>query len=155
MSISMLHVHLHAAFPFPCCMSMPMLHVHVHAAFPCPCCMSMSMLHVYVHVACSCSFCMTSTCCVLSGYLGKISVKEVSISPAKPAKLALALPFKNSRRFTAGYFYKENCSSETNLAVLKTGDIGSGRFSKARGAAPRHLLPNRREGVKLPGFEEL
>jgi hypothetical protein len=98
---------------------------------------------------------MTSTCCVLSGYLGEISVKEVSISPAKPSKLALAPPFKNSRRFTAGYFYKENCSSETNLAVLKTGKIGPGQSSKARGAALKHLLPNRREGFKLPGFEEL
>jgi hypothetical protein len=48
--------------PCSCCMSVSMLHVRVHAACPCPCCMSVSMLHVYVyvhvHAACSCPCCM-------------------------------------------------------------------------------------------------
>jgi hypothetical protein len=53
MSVSMLHVHVHAVRPCPYWMpmSLSMLHVHVHAACSCLCCMSMSqsmfMLRVY------------------------------------------------------------------------------------------------------------
>jgi hypothetical protein len=37
-----------------------------------------------------------------------------------------------------------------NLAVLKTGEIGPGQFSKAlKSAAYRNLLPNRSEGFEL------
>ncbi len=42
-----------AACPYLCpnCKSMSMLHIHVHAACPCPYCRSMSMLLVHVHAA--------------------------------------------------------------------------------------------------------
>jgi hypothetical protein len=78
-------VQVHAAWPKPCCVSMSMLHVHVHAArpcpysMPCPCFMfmsmlhfismlhsmsrlhSVSMLHSYVNVSCPC-LCPLHTC---------------------------------------------------------------------------------------------
>jgi hypothetical protein len=41
------------------------------------------------------------------------------------------------------------------LAGLKTGQISPGRFSKAFGKAPRNLLSNRSEGLKLADFEKL
>ncbi len=61
--VNVLHVHVNAARPCPCCMPMfmPMLYAHVHTAHPsiccmfmsmlrlCICCMSMSLLHVHVH----------------------------------------------------------------------------------------------------------
>jgi hypothetical protein len=65
MSVSILHVRVHAACPCSCrspcpnCMSVFMLHVHVHAACPCSCCISMFMLHAHVHAACPCSCCMS------------------------------------------------------------------------------------------------
>jgi hypothetical protein len=45
---------------------------------------------------------------------------EFAKSFPKPAKLALAR-----------FFLKENGSSETHLAGLKTGEFGPGRFSEA------------------------
>jgi hypothetical protein len=42
------HVHVHAEYPCPFCMTQYMLHVQVDAAYLSTCCMSMSMLHVYV-----------------------------------------------------------------------------------------------------------
>ncbi len=59
--LSMLHVHVHATYPCPCCTSMSMLHDNVHAAclFPCPCCMVMSILHVRVRAAWPCSCCLS------------------------------------------------------------------------------------------------
>jgi hypothetical protein len=53
-AMSMLHVHLHVACPYPCCLSMSMLHaqymLRVHVYTPCLClCMSTSLLHVSVH----------------------------------------------------------------------------------------------------------
>jgi hypothetical protein len=53
----------------------------------------------------------------------------------------------------AAPFSKSNCSSETNLTDLKTGEIGPGRFSKALGEALRNLSSNRREEFKLAGFK--
>jgi hypothetical protein len=58
MSVSMLHVCVHAACPCPCYMSKSVLHVHVRAACSCPCCMSMSMLQVHVYAACPFPCCM-------------------------------------------------------------------------------------------------
>jgi hypothetical protein len=55
-----------------------------------------------------------------------------------------------SCRQCAASFSKENCSSETNLTVLKTGEIAPASFSKALGAALRNLLPNRSEGFNSP-----
>jgi hypothetical protein len=65
-AMSMLHVHVHAAYSCPCylvhvhapCLcpcSMPMsiLHCHVHAECPRPCCMFTSMLHVHVNAPCA------------------------------------------------------------------------------------------------------
>ncbi len=51
MSMSLLHVPVHAAYPCPCCMTHYMLCVLDHAAFPCLCSISMSILHVHVSVA--------------------------------------------------------------------------------------------------------
>jgi hypothetical protein len=45
-------------------------------------------------------------------------------------------------------------SSATNLVVLKTGEIGPGRFSKAFGATQINMLPNRGEGFELVSFEK-
>ncbi len=74
--MSILHVHVIAAYPCRCYMSMSVLHVHVTAACPCGCCMSLSMqhdhfnaapgrcfismieLHVHGRAACPC-FCMS------------------------------------------------------------------------------------------------
>jgi hypothetical protein len=65
--MSMLHVTVHAACPFPCCMPMSILnsHVHicglharVHAASLCPCRTIISILHVRVHAVCPCPCCM-------------------------------------------------------------------------------------------------
>jgi hypothetical protein len=70
--MSVLHVHVRAACPRPCCSPRPrrsprpccMSNCHC----PCPCCtsdiqcsfcMSMSMLYTYVHAACLCPCCMT------------------------------------------------------------------------------------------------
>ncbi len=76
-SMSMLHAHIYAACPRPCCMSsacwmstsvlhvLSTLHVHVQAASPClcyvrvpvactrPCGMSMSMLHTHICTCCT------------------------------------------------------------------------------------------------------
>ncbi len=66
-------------------------------------------------------------------------------------KLALA-GFKKWRELCIGCS-KKNCSPEKNQAVLETGKIGPGRFSKALGAASVDLLPNSSEGFELNGFE--
>ncbi len=56
--LSLLHVHVDAAYPFWCwmsrssCMSMSILYAQCDVACPCPCCISMFMLHVQVHAAC-------------------------------------------------------------------------------------------------------
>ncbi len=58
MSVSVLCIHGHAAYPCPCpcpssfCMYMSKLHIHVHGLRQCPCCMFMfmSMLYVHMHV---------------------------------------------------------------------------------------------------------
>jgi hypothetical protein len=47
----MLRAHVHAAFPYPCCMSISMLHVHDHTACSWPCCMSMPLLYIQVYAA--------------------------------------------------------------------------------------------------------
>jgi hypothetical protein len=52
-------------------------------------------------------------------------------------------------------FQKENCLSDTYLAVFKTGEIGPAQFSKAFGAAPRNLLSNRNTAIELAGFQKL
>ncbi len=71
MTVSMLHVHVHAVCPSacwthvlvhdpctcPCCLSVSMVQAHFHGACPYP--WSMSMLHVYVHAACPCQCCMS------------------------------------------------------------------------------------------------
>jgi hypothetical protein len=62
--------------------------------------------------------------------------------------------FKIGRHCASG-FSKEKCSPETNLAVLRTGKIGPGQFSKTLGAAPRNILPNRSRRFELTGFEKL
>jgi hypothetical protein len=55
--MSILHVHVHIAFPCLWCMSRSVLQIHVHAAVhvhdasPCPCYKSMSLLYVHVHAA--------------------------------------------------------------------------------------------------------
>jgi hypothetical protein len=51
MSMSMLHVPVHAVCPCLCCMPTPILHVHVHilTVFPCLCCMFKSMQHGHSH----------------------------------------------------------------------------------------------------------
>ncbi len=54
MSMSILHIHVHAACSCTCWMFMSILHIHVNAAVhvaarSCPCCMSMSMLHGHGH----------------------------------------------------------------------------------------------------------
>ncbi len=54
-SISMVHIQVHAECPYQCCMPMPMLNALVHAACPFPCCMPMSMLHLHDHAVCPCS----------------------------------------------------------------------------------------------------
>ncbi len=56
MSLLCVHVHaafnVHAACPCPCCISLSMLHVTIHAAFQCP--SPCLILHVLVHGACPC-----------------------------------------------------------------------------------------------------
>jgi hypothetical protein len=49
MFMSMLHVHVLTACPWPFCMSMTMLHFYIHASYLCPCCMPQYMLHLHVH----------------------------------------------------------------------------------------------------------
>ncbi len=57
-SMSMLHIYVHAACPGSCCMPVSMLHAHVHATCMCQWCMPMSMLHIHDHAACPCPYCM-------------------------------------------------------------------------------------------------
>jgi hypothetical protein len=68
----------------------------------------------------------------------------------KTAKLALD-GFKKWRALYC-QLCRENCSSETKLAVLKTSQIGPGQCLKALGAAPRNLLCNQNEGFELAGI---
>jgi hypothetical protein len=48
---SMLHAHVYAACPCPCCVSLSMRYVRVHAACLCQCCMFKSMSHGLGHAA--------------------------------------------------------------------------------------------------------
>ncbi len=57
-SMPVLHVRVHCAYPYPCCISMFMLLVHVRAACSCHFCMSMMMLRVRFGAAYKCSQCM-------------------------------------------------------------------------------------------------
>jgi hypothetical protein len=41
------------------------------------------------------------------------------------------------------------------LAGFQNRQVGSGRLSKALGAAPRNLLSNRSKGFELAGFKKL
>jgi hypothetical protein len=81
-SISMLHVCC------PCCIFMSILHGHVHTAWPCPCCMSspcymsismlhvQSMLHVHIHAACPCPCCISIPCCMSVSMLNMETGKD-------------------------------------------------------------------------------
>jgi hypothetical protein len=66
---------------------------------------------------------------------------------SKPATLALASIQSGCN--CAAHFSKDNCSSETYLAGLKTGKIGAGQFSKAQGATTENLSSERNTAFEL------
>jgi hypothetical protein len=69
--------------------------------------------------------------------------------------LILPKVFKTSKISLCRLSKVASYSSATNLMVLKTSEIGPGRFSKAFGVSPRNMLPNSGEGFELVSFEKL
>jgi hypothetical protein len=72
---------VHTASIDPCCMSMSILHVHDHAACPCSCiwCMSksISMLHSHVHAASPCPICVSISMLQSTSMLKPMSMLHV------------------------------------------------------------------------------
>jgi hypothetical protein len=82
MSMSMLLFHVDTSCPCPCCIFMSILHIHVNSAYPnpcskfCPCSKFMSILHVHDHAVCLCP-------CVMSKLMPHVHANAVCLYPCQ------------------------------------------------------------------------